>query len=74
MTQEQARQEAERRVIRYYFLPRQQAIRCDLISINREIELYSELIKRYDVGVSAEGFVNSKLTDLNQMKDELLKM
>ena len=85
MTQEQARQEAERRVEefykycddgnngKYYDSKKQysNAIKCALISINREIEL---LEWAYNNSTADEYFMPMKLQDLNQIKDELLKM
>jgi hypothetical protein len=83
MTQEQARQEAEKRVDEYLDIENKykeltdytQAKQCALISINREIELLEELF----MSISSEQFnfedvIKSKLQDLNQIKDELLKM
>jgi hypothetical protein len=76
MTQEQARQEAERRVDEFYIqkistnkFRREESISCALISINREIELLEEVHK-----IDVIPYVIHKLNDLNQIKDELLKM
>jgi hypothetical protein len=77
MTQEQARQEAERRVEEYWLInlsiTKTQAKQCALISINREIEL---CIFFYNISVSyiMRMHIQDKLQDLNQIKDELLKM
>ena len=73
MTQEQARQEAERRVEEFKKHPLislGEAVAFDLISINREIELL-EVINN---NCSYKSYVAKKLNDLNQIKDELLKM
>ena len=81
MTPEQARQEAERRVdefIQLYPHPiedyqdRDKAIQCALISINREIELLS--IIKWKIAYSEKECIDDKLNDLNQIKEELLKM
>ena len=72
MTQEQARQEAERRVEEFsdlVLIRQEYDIKCALISINREIELLEEIQRQYD-----NGYFEQKLNDLNQIKDELLKM
>jgi hypothetical protein len=79
MTQEQARQEAERRILEYspYALIMYDFdIKCALISINREIELYQKMEKDLskNIGVSESNYIYFKLQDLNQIKDELLKM
>jgi len=81
MTQEQARQEAERKVDefykycddgnngKYYDSKKQysNAIKCAIISINREIELLEEF-------KNESARILNKIYDLNQIKDELLKM
>ena len=79
MTQEQARQEAERRVEEFsdlVLIRKEYDIKCALISINREIGLYqimqTDLEK--NIGVSESNYIYFKLHDLNQIKDELLKM
>jgi hypothetical protein len=69
MTTEQARQEAE--IIKNDFLifPKchHKAKRCALISINREIELLEEF-------KNESARILNNIYDLNQIKDELLKM
>ena len=81
MTQEQARQEAERRVDEYFYAKGvvicfNEAIKLNLISINREIELYKTIqIDLSDtLGELEIKYTCHKLNDLNQIKDELLKM
>jgi hypothetical protein len=75
MTQEQARQEAERMVKQHIgFLFYHQAVQCALISINREIELLEEVVTKLRHFGFTQAYFKSKLQDLNQIKDELLKM
>jgi hypothetical protein len=74
MTQEQARQEADRRVEEFIrFTPfefeYEYAVRCAIISINREIELLDDINN-----VEQSMYIYRKWNDLNQIKDELLKM
>lgn len=70
-------QEAERRVQEYYendllnltwFLSKQ----CALISINREIQLLEEI--RGYISDYGNRYLLIELNDLNQIKEELLKM
>jgi hypothetical protein len=74
MTHKQARQEAERRVLEYFYQTPHvsNSIQCALISINREIELLDEL-RPYISGYGLK-YYQRELDDLNQIKDELLKM
>ena len=69
MTQEQARQEAERRINSTIGLGFDISVQINLISINREIELLEDIHK-----IDVIPYVIHKLNDLNQIKDELLKM
>ena len=83
MTQEQARQEAERRASEFsqytdlynnkgqidHNLWNERTVQCALTSINIEIELLNEVYE-----ITCSSFVIDKLQDLNQIKDELLKM
>jgi len=77
MTQEQARQEAEKRVLEYspYALVRDNFdVQCSLISINREIKLLEETVTKLRHFGFTQAYFKSKLHDLNQIKDELLKL
>ena len=78
MTQEQARQEAERIKNDFLIHPKchHKAKQCALISINREIELYKTIqIDLSDtLGELEIKYTCHKLNDLKQIKDELLKM
>ena len=72
MTTEQASQEAERRVDEIdskliYLKSKYVAIELSLISINREIELLEEF-------KNESARILNNIYDLNQIKDELLKM
>ena len=73
MTQEQARQEAERRINSTIGLGFDISVQINLISINREIDL---CIFFYNISISyiMRMHIQDKLQDLNQIKDELLKM
>lgn len=81
MTQEQARQEAVKLIelFEFYniaddtFTSLKIKKQCALISINREIELLDEVRKRVFTTYDKE-YLDNKLQDLNQIKDELLKM
>jgi hypothetical protein len=94
MTQEQARQEAERRVseydnVIYYYklggknkdskgLPismnQGHKTQCSLIAINREIELLDNLSEKDCIHLGMYYIFVEIRNDLNQIKDELLKM
>ena len=74
MTQEQARQEAVKRIKQTVNnIPStlwNEAITENVYSINREIELLERISKNTNI-IST---IFSELQDLNQIKDELLKM
>ena len=81
MTQEQARQEAVKLIelFEFYnisddtFTSLKIKKQCALISINREIDL---CIFFYNISISyiMRMHIQDKINDLNQIKDELLKM
>jgi hypothetical protein len=61
---------AEQRVKEYWLIDlsitKRQAKKCDLIAINREIELLDEVSDSYQI--------ESKIKHLQKIKEELLKM
>jgi len=87
MRKEQARQEAERRVDefykycedgnngKYYDSKKQysNAIKCAIISINREIDLCRWMYYK-SPSAQTDSYISEKVKDLNQIKEELLKM